>query len=267
MTTTPAQASGETVAAAAPKTIRSVVRALSVLEAIGGDAKGISGISKELGLSKGTVFDLVKTLEHMRYLMQERQGEKYRLGPAFMKLAMNRISTLDIIEIARPYLQALSDEVGEIAHLARREGTSALYLLRTAPAKSRRMLHLFSHVGALSPMHCTSAGKIFMAYMSEDEAQRFLQEDLPAFTSKTLCKPDLLQKERRDVRERGYSLNLGEFEEGVSSIAVPVRDSHGDVIAAINFALPSVRMPEPRIMDFFGRLRQAADLISAELGG
>src|SRR5690606_5074017 len=71
-----------------PKTIRSVVRALSVLNVIGGDSKGISAISKELQLSKGTVFDLIKTLEFMRYVAQDPKDGSYRVGPALLKLAV-----------------------------------------------------------------------------------------------------------------------------------------------------------------------------------
>ncbi|TBU76344.1 IclR family transcriptional regulator [Phytopseudomonas daroniae] len=248
------------------KTIRSVVRALSVLNVIGGQSKGISAISKELDLSKGTVFDLIKTLEHMDYVIQDQQDDRYRLGPALLRLAVDGIANIDIVEVARPYLQALSDEIGEVAHLGKREGFNASFLLRTTSRTVSRMLDLNSQVGALSPLHCTSMGKVFLAYMSDAEAEQFLERQLTAYTDQTIVSEQRLQEERTRIRERGYSLNIGEFEEGVSSIAVPLRDATGKVVAGINIAMPSVRMPEERIAHFYAQLKATAERIEKELG-
>lgn len=248
------------------KTIRSVVRALSVLNTIGSDIKGISAISKELELSKGTVFDLIKTLEHMGYVIQDQQDERYRLGPALLKLAMGRYSRLDIIELAAPYLQILSDDIGEITHLGKREGLSATYLYRANSRKVSHMLNLNSRVGALSPLHCTSLGKVLLAYMDEAEIMGFLKRDLEKFTPETIVDKAKLLETCEQIRKKGYAVNLGEFEEGVSSVAVPVRDIHGTVIAAVNVALPSVRMPRSKIPYFYQKLKATAQQIEKELG-
>lgn len=251
----------------APKTIRSVVRALSVLNVIGGDSKGISAISKELQLSKGTVFDLIKTLEFMRYVAQDPKDGSYRVGPALLKLAVRRFSENDLVEIARPYVQELADDLGEIVHLGQREGMFAAFLDRAVSRKVTRMLDLNSQVGALSPLHCTSMGKIFLTYMSDAEVLQFLdQHVLQAYTEKTITDRRELQEERRRIRQRGYALNIGEFEEGVSSLAVPIRNARGEVIAGLNTAVPSVRMPKESIPGIFAKLKNAAQQIEKELG-
>lgn len=249
------------------KHVRSVVRALSILNAIDGGSKGISTIAKELDLSKGTIFDLMKTLESMGYVVQEKESEKYRIGPALRRLAASATANVDIVEVARPHLQALADESGEVAQMGKREGFAVLYVFRANSRKVTRMLALNSQVGRLSPLHCTSMGKLFLAHMPEAELAQFLQTtELTAYTERTLTKEQELRAELQRIREQGYSLNLGEFEDGVSSVAVPVLRADGRVIAGVNVAMPSVRLASDKIPLFRQKLQAAADQISLELG-
>lgn len=248
------------------KPIRSVLRALSIIECIGDGVKGISEISKEIKLSKSTVFGLVKTLEQKNYIVQDRSSGAYRLGPSMLKLAIDSFERIDIVEISRTYLQALSDDIGEVTHLARREGFNATYLLRADSRTVHRNLILNSRVGSVSPLHCTSMGKIFLADMGEVEMQEFLEQDLTEYTTNTISCPEALKRECENVRTQGYALNLSEFEEGIAAIAVPIRDSTRRVVAAINCAMPSARGPEPQLMKYFEKLKHAAREIEAELG-
>jgi DNA-binding IclR family transcriptional regulator len=249
------------------KQIRSVVRALSILNAIGGGAKGISTIAKELDLSKGTIFDLMKTLESMDYVVQEKESEKYRIGPALRRLAASATANLDMVEVARPHLQALADDTGEVVQMGKREGFAVLYVVRANSRLVTRMLALNSQVGRLSPLHCTSMGKLFLAHLPEVELAQFLRTtELKAYTDRTLITEAALRQELQRIREQGYSLNLGEFEDGVSSVAVPVLAGDGRVVAGVNVATPSVRLPTEKIPLFRKKLQAAANQISLELG-
>ncbi len=248
------------------KPIRSVLRALSIIECIGDGVKGISEISKEVKLSKSTVFGLVKTLELKQYLVQDRATGAYRLGPSMLKLAIDRFERIDIVEISRPYLQALSDDIGEVTHLARLEGFNVTYLLRAESRTENRSLILNSRVGAVSPLHCTSMGKIFLAYMAEAELDAFLKQDLVSYTANTIADPEALRRECQAVRERGYALNQSEFEEGIVAIALPIRDRNQGVAAAINCAMPAARGPLPRLEEYREKLKKAAQEIEAQLG-
>jgi DNA-binding IclR family transcriptional regulator len=249
------------------KQIRSVVRALSILNAIGGASKGISAIAKELDLSKGTIFDLMKTLESMAYVVKEKESEKYRIGPALRRLAASATASVDMVDVARPHLQALADDTGEVVQMGKREGFAVLYVFRANSRLVTRMLALNSQVGRLSPLHCTSMGKLFLAHLPEAEFAQFLRTtELNAFTDQTLTSEAALREELQRIRVQGYSLNLGEFEDGVSSVAVPVLAADGRVIAGVNLAMPSVRLPAEKIPLFRQKLQLAANQISLELG-
>jgi DNA-binding IclR family transcriptional regulator len=159
-------------------------------------------------------------------------------------------------------LQTLSDAIGEITLLAIRDGLSALFLLRVESTKVRRMLNLYSQVGAHSPLHCTSMGKIILAYMTEEEIHQLAELGLNRFTPHTIVTKEDLFKEILHVRKNGYSLNLGEYEEGLHTLAVLVTDSNNNLVAAINVAAPSARLTEEKIPYFYKHLNQAAEAIT-----
>ncbi|MDO6732595.1 IclR family transcriptional regulator [Marinovum sp. 2_MG-2023] len=248
------------------KPVRSVLRAAAVLKAIGAGAKGPSAIAAELEISKGTVFDLLKTLETVGFVRQDESSEKYLLGPALMRLAMNGSNQLNVVQICAPHLQRLSDEIGEVAHLGQRDGYNTIYLYRAASERANRLLNLNSLIGAHSPLHCTSMGKIFLAQLSDQEFAEFLTRDHTQFTAFTLCDAESLLAERDRVRESGFATNIGEFEEGVSSVAVPLRFATGSITHGINIAMPTIRMPEALIPKLAEKLHQTAAEIEKDFG-
>jgi DNA-binding IclR family transcriptional regulator len=248
------------------KPVRSVLRATAVIEAIGAGAKGVSAIAEEIGLSKGTVFDLLKTLETAGFVRRARDGDAYQLGPVLLRLAAVGLSQVDIVSVAAPHLQSLADETGEICHLGRRDGYGIVYLHRAKSQHLVRMLDLNSLVGARSPLHCTSMGKVILAHMSDEEFEDFLALPREAYTKQTISDATALQEERVRILRDGYALNLGEYEEGVHSVAVPLRTSTGPARHGINFAMPSVRMPKSSIPNLVESLRKTAAAIEKDIG-
>ncbi len=254
------------VTAKGRKPIRSVLRATQVIKSIGAGSKGPSAIAADLEISKGTVFDLLKTLEAAGFVRQDPASEEYLLGPSLMRLSAQGSSHASIVEISAPHLQRLSDETGEVTHLGQRDGTQAIYLHRAKSRQMVRMLDLNSLVGAHSPLHCTSLGKVFLAQLTNSEFADFASSGLKPFTSRTICDPVELARERTLVRERGYGLNIGEYEDGVSSVAVPLRLDDGPAKFGINFAMPSFRLPAEKIPDFVTRLKTATEAIRRDHG-
>lgn len=243
------------------KPSRSVLRALAVLEAIASGATGPSAIAAELGVSKGTVFDLLRTLVSAGYVRQEPSSDQYRLGPALVRLTAKGSASPGLLEIAAAHLQKLSDDTREVVHLGQRSGFGSAYLHRSNTERQGRRLSLNSLVGSISPFHCTSMGKVFMAHLPEAEFETYLLQERESFTDRTICDPEELRIERTRTLERGYGLNIGEYEEGVSSVAVPLRLDGATGTYGINFAMPSVRMPETSISGFVERLRSTASAI------
>ncbi|SHH87091.1 IclR family transcriptional regulator [Cognatishimia maritima] len=248
------------------KPVRSVLRAAAVIEAIGAGSKGPSAIAAELEISKGTVFDLLKTLEAVGFVRQDEVSEEYLLGPALMRLATNSSNQLNVVEVSAPHLQRLSDEIGEVTHLGQRDGFNTIYLHRAASQRANRLLNLNSLIGAHSPLHCTSMGKVFMAQLSDEEFAEFLKQEHSQFTQFTICDAERLRAEREKVRECGFSTNISEFEDGVSSVAVPLRLGAGPITHGINIATPSIRMPEALVPRLAQKLNQTAAAIEKDFG-
>jgi len=248
------------------KPVRSVVRAAAVIELLASGGKGPSEIAAELGISKGTVFDLLKTLESIGFARQDLTNNRYFLGPTLIRISANGASHMGLVEITRPHLQRLSDDTGEVTHLGQRNGFKALYLHRCTSQRTLRMLSLNSLVGERSPLHCTSIGKVFMAYMSDEEFSVYIKLDRKKYTKHTIIDVQQLEAERVKVQEQGYGLNIGEFEEGVSSIAVPLRLFDGPVTLGINFAMPSIRMPKEVIPSLVEKITMTAIEIRKDFG-
>ncbi|WP_426231665.1 IclR family transcriptional regulator [Pararhizobium sp. DWP3-4] len=248
------------------KPIRSVLRAAAVIKAIGAGTKGITAIAAEVGVSKGTVFDLVKTLESVGFVSQSRTGDDYQLGPVLMRLASTGLSQVDLVAVAAPHLQELANETGEVCHLGRRDGFAITYLHRAKSQHLSRMLELSSLVGARSPLHCTSMGKIILAQMNPEEFEDYLAIPREKFTERTLTNATDLVAECGVVRAQRFALNIGEYEEGVSSVAVPLNVSAGVPHHGINFAVPSARMSRSAIPELVQQLQRTAEAIQKDLG-
>ncbi|MEM9027079.1 MAG: IclR family transcriptional regulator [Pseudomonadota bacterium] len=250
------------------KPVRSVLRALAILSHLDGQGRGISDLSKELDLSKGTIFDLMKTLEGTGFVMQDPERDVYRLGPAVARLAARGAQANDLAELAQPHLQKLSNDAGETCHLAQRNDWHAVYKVRTQSQSNRRMLQLASIVGGLSPLHATSVGKVLLAGLAPDQFDAYAVQPREKFTKRTITDIDALKRECRRVRRQGHAINFGEFEEGVVSIAVPIiSPSSGETIAAINIAMPAVYAPKKRLPELVVSLRVAADAIERDSVG
>jgi DNA-binding IclR family transcriptional regulator len=141
--------------------------------------------------------------------------------------------------VARPYLQRARDELRETVQLAVLDGIENVYL---AKEDSDQRLVLQSRVGARLPAYATGLGKVLLSGLDDDEVlARLSRMELRAFTAKTIIDPVRLLTVLHKVRENGYSMDYGEYTEGVICVAVPVRDHHSRVMAAISVSVPEIR--------------------------
>jgi len=120
--------------------------------------------------------------------------------------------------------------------------------------------------GRRTPLHSTSAGKIFLAYMSEVEVERVLAKGLPRTTPRTVTDPADMRYQLERVREQGYATSFEEMEEGTNAIAVPITSPKDEVIAAIGVVGPSYRFTPERAMSHLDVIRSVAREVSHRLG-
>jgi len=242
-----------------------LARGLAVLDAFKPDRRelSLSEIARILGLSRSAVFRSVYTLTHLGYLIGDPRNHIYRLGPAVLRLGHGYLADRELVQIALPELERLRDETEWSAHLGVRDGRSVLYMLRVP---SRMGMGSIVHVGSRLPAATTTMGRALLADLDEASLVAvYRDEEIDRAAGNTPRNmAELVTQWRRD-RDSETIVQMGSFERGIASVAAPVRDLSGGIIAAINAtrAFTSEEDIDPSITD---SVLQCARRISAALG-
>ncbi len=243
--------------------VQSVDRALSVLTVLARSGEtGVSEIARELGVHKSTVFRLVATLEAHDLVEQHSERGKYRLGVGILRLAGATSARLDVVQEARPIERQLAAKTGETVNLAILSETAALYIDQIAGPSA---LQPHNWVGQHVPLHATSNGKVLLSELPAEEVAVHLPR-LKAFTAHTVTSRAELRQQLLEVKRLGYAVVVDELEVGLTAIAAPVRDAHGDIIASLSVSGPTFRIDDERTKDFWPAVVAAAAHISDRLG-
>jgi IclR family KDG regulon transcriptional repressor len=247
--------------------INSVLRAAKILESFSMNKFHYtnSELAIKLGLNKSTVTRLLYSLEKAGFLVRDPKTREYCLTHSVFRIGNVYINQIDLHKEAMPLLNQLSLFCKETVHLAILHGFEVFYLHKVEGPQSIRMA---SSIGNTSPAYCTGVGKAMLAYLKKDDLDRSLEKiPLKRYTQKTICDPDDLRLELERIRERGYAIDDSEHEQDVKCVAAPIRDCHGDMIAAISIAAPSFRMVREKIeREFIPAVTQTANEISKRLG-
>jgi DNA-binding IclR family transcriptional regulator len=213
-----------------------LVRGLEVLQAFSPERSRLSlrDLAAATGVTRSAVFRIAYTLSELGFLVHDAAARQYALGSALLRLGYGYLAPRALVEAALGPLEALRDATGWSAHLGILDGAVVVYLLR---APTRRGLASIVHVGSRLPAHATSMGRILLAQLSSAEIVELYRGvalvGVGPRTPTTVAA--LLAQARRDA-ELGHVLHRGEFERGVASVAAPLRDASGRVVAAINIA-------------------------------
>ena len=244
--------------------VQSVDRALTVLGILArvGDA-GVTEIAAELGVHKSTAFRIVATLESHGMVERNQDRGKYRLGVGLIRLAGATTARLDVVQEARPVTRRLAADTGETVNIAVLSDQSALYLDQIAGASA---LQSHNWVGQHIPLHATSNGKVLLSDLDADELDRRVPT-LASYTPETITSRDRLCSELATILQQGYAVAVDELEIGLTAIAAPIHDAHGDVVASLSISGPTFRLDGDRVAGLVALVVDAARDISARLGG
>jgi len=246
--------------------IQALERAAGILSAFTADEPELrlTEIAERLGLHKATAHRFLVNLEHLGFVERSPRSGKYRLGWALFELGCLVSQRMDLWDEALPFLEDLVRATGETGHLAVLEGGQAVYIERV---ETRRALRLPSAVRRGYPAHATNLGKVLLAHARPDVVHDILGgRELAAFTANTITDVAQLTRELATIRERGYSVDDEEFDEGLRCIGAPVRDSSGRVIAAIGIGGPVTRMTPGRTDELSQVVIATAEALSVRLG-
>ena len=224
---------------------------------------GISSIAQRLGLAKSTVHRLAVTLAGEGFLEQNPQNGRYRLGLSLFSLGALVRQRMDVSNQAHSLLGALRDLTQESIHLAILDETSIVYLYNMESAQA---IGTRSYIGSRKPAFCTSEGRALLAFSAPELVATVVKEELVARTPKTTTNAKALRLMLDEVRQLGYATDDEESENGMRSVAAPIRDISGRVIAAVGLAGPIQRLTKKELRRLVPHVVATADAISARMG-
>lgn len=246
---------------------QAVVRALNILTLFNSEnpSLSLSDIAEHLGVNRTVPYRLIYTLEAIGYLRQDKQTKRYELTPKVLELGFAYLQSLQLPDIARPYLEQIRDITGLSAHLGILEGVEVVYV---AKAQARGISAFSINLGSRVPAYVTAIGKVLLAFQSEEFLQSTLfSKPLHAYTENTKTDPEELKSEFEKIKAERFAVSNEEFEKGIRSISVPIFQESGQVVAAINVAcyISQFELAE-LISDILPVLQRAAEQLSSYSG-
>jgi len=219
--------------------VQSLERGLMVIRAFGPDDPELtlSDVARRTGLTRAAARRFLLTLSDLGYVRSD--GKRFALTPRVLELGYAYLSSLSLPEIAEPHLERLAAEVHESSSVSVLDGDEIVYVGRVPTS---RIMRVAINVGTRFPAHATSMGRILLAALPEADLDAYLaRADLRALTARTITDPGALRAELDRIRTQGWALVDQELEEGLRSVAAPVRGRDGDVVAAVNVSAHASR--------------------------
>ena len=222
---------------------------------------GVSALATRMRLTKSNAHRILRTLTGLGYAQQTDDG-RYAPTLKAWELGTLVINRLDFAQIAKPYLKELNDTTGESVYLATLNGTTVVYL---DVLESRYPIRINSVIGGTAPAHCSASGKLLLAY-NPLIAEQYLAKPLEKYTARTVTRMADVQHKLEAILRAGYSINDGEWVEGVCGVAAPVHDGHREGIAAIGVTALKERVNRTKLKQLTTLVSDVARRVSVKLG-
>ncbi|WP_300266101.1 IclR family transcriptional regulator C-terminal domain-containing protein [Microbacterium sp.] len=245
--------------------VQSLARGLAVIRVFDGEPADLSlaEVARRADIPRAAAGRFLRTLEQLGYVRANDSG-RFALTPRVLELGYGYMSSLSLPEIVQPHLDALSHRIGESVSVSVLDDADIVYVARAA---ARRIMSVRITIGTRLPAFATSMGRVLLAGMPVPEVSRLLASaPLQAFTPRTTVVPAELVVVLDTVREEGWAMVDGELEEGLRSIAVPLRGRDGAAMAALNVSTSTARGAADEVRaELLPELQQTASAINAEL--
>jgi DNA-binding IclR family transcriptional regulator len=220
--------------------VQSIERAFSVISTLTDGPLGVTEVADRAHLPKSTAARLLASLGREGVVEQVPGERRYRLGERLVSLTSSLRPTRGLVATAHPHLVALAERTGEAAGLSVPDGPTMHYVDQV---ESPNPVQVRDWTGTRIPMHAVSSGQVVLANLSSVALDRFLAYPLERFTPRTLVKLDDLRDRLHEIRRDGFAWAREEYAIGISSIAAPIADAGGEVVAAVHVHGPAYRFP------------------------
>lgn len=241
--------------------VQSFARGLAVITAFNASrpAQTLSEVAQASGLTRAGARRILLTLEALGYVRSE--GRLFRLTPRILDLGFSYLTSMPLWNLAEPFIEELVQNVHESSSASVLDGDDIVYVLRVPV---RKVMSINLSIGSRLPAWCTSMGRVLLSALPDDELDAVLaRANLRANTRRTVSDRAQLRERILQVREQGWAVVDQELEEGLISIAAPIRNRSGQVIAALNVSGQANRTSASEMeAKFLAPLQQAAQKIS-----
>ena len=228
----------------------SLVKALRVLLCLedSPEGRGVTDIARSLGLPKSAVHRLLVTFQALGFA-QQQPNSRYILGPALARLGLRAADMFTPRRVARPYLEALAQDIGETVFLGMLAQDQVLVVDKV---EHGQVLRVSPALGTVLPLHRTALGKLLLAFRPAPQREQYLQTLVdPGSATAPELRLYALRQELAAIAHQGVAVSLEEWAPDICCLAAPIRHRQGEVIAALALALPRSRMPQPQRHDPF----------------
>ena len=212
--------------------VQSLERGLSVIRVFDAEHPKLtlSEVATSTGLSRAAARRFLHTLVQLGYMRAD--GNRFTLRPKILELGYAYLSSLSLPEVAMPHLEQLVEQVHESSSVSELDGDDVIYIARVP---TKRIMTVTISVGTRFPAYATSMGRVLLAARRDEWLDEYLSSaNLRGLTAHTITSATALRRELRKIRSQGWALVDQELEEGLRSIAAPISDADGQVIAAVN---------------------------------
>lgn len=271
----------KSAAAAQPQTgdiderylVPALMRGMDILQTLSNDRRrrSLSEIASGLGVTRSSAYRLLYTLGHLGFVDYDTETKTYALGPQVLRLGYGYLASRDLVEVAMPHLMRLRDRTSWSAHLGELHGREVMYLARVA---TRRSIASTVHVGTRLPAHATAMGRVLLSRLTDAEIRELYQDESVGVLGagglgigkKALNIPALIKQIAVD-RVTGAVVQNAVYEPGVASVAAPIYDVSGQIIAAVNISVVALFTTDDELSGpLKAEVTATAQAISHDLG-
>jgi DNA-binding IclR family transcriptional regulator len=246
--------------------VPALIRGLTILQELSGERRlTLSEVAAALKVTRSSAYRLLFTLCHLGFVDFDSETKTYVLGSQVLRLGYGYLASRDLVEVAMPHLLRLRDRTGWSAHLGELHGRDVVYLARVA---TRRSIASTVHVGARLPARATTMGRVLLSGLSNEEVRELYRDErfgaVEGNAPATLS--GLIEQLTLD-RANGVVVQHSGYEPGVDSIAAPIRDMTGTIVAAINISVVALLTNDAELNGpLKAEVLAVADAISRDLG-
>jgi DNA-binding IclR family transcriptional regulator len=247
-------------------TVHSLERGLEVLAVIAEADRpiGITDLSREMGLAKGSISRIVTTLAQLKFITRDPETARYRAGTRLWELGYKSMAHLNIGDVARPVMEEINALTHEAVNISLLNDNGQMVFLHKID--SNHAVRPNVQLGTYHPPYCVALGKALLSVMTPEEVEKILPPVLEAYTDTTITDRDELMAHLEEIRALGYAPNHGEYRSDLSGVAAPIFDHSSRPIASIGIVLPTSRMTETLEKELGQAVAKGGRAISQALG-